>query len=126
MFTSVAQANEAVIERIRNARPHWLDVKPAGALIGALNQNKTLLHAGPPMRWQAMTGPMKGACIGACLFEGWAQDEKLPMRCWKAAKLPLFHAITLTPWGQWAALLRRTCRCWWWKISLKATAPIAT
>ena len=40
MFTSVAQANEAVIERIRNARPHWLDVKPAGALIGALNQNK--------------------------------------------------------------------------------------
>lgn len=37
MFTSVAQANEAVIERIRNARPHWLDVKPAGALIGALN-----------------------------------------------------------------------------------------
>lgn len=78
MFTSVAQANEAVIERIRNARPHWLDVKPAGALIGALNQNKTLLHAGPPMRWQAMTGPMKGACIGACLFEGWAQDENCP------------------------------------------------
>lgn len=22
-----------------------------------------------------MTGPMKGACVGACLFEGWAKDE---------------------------------------------------
>ena len=25
MFTSVAQANAAVIEQIRRARPHWLD-----------------------------------------------------------------------------------------------------
>lgn len=29
MFTSVAQANAAVIEQIRRARPHWLDVQPA-------------------------------------------------------------------------------------------------
>ena len=27
MFTSVAQANAAVIEQIRRARPHWLDVQ---------------------------------------------------------------------------------------------------
>lgn len=39
------------------------------------NEGKTLLHAGPPMCWQEMTGPMKGACVGACLFEGWAKDE---------------------------------------------------
>lgn len=52
MFTSVAQANAAVIEQIRRARPHWLDVKPASSLISVLNQGKTLLHAGPPMRWQ--------------------------------------------------------------------------
>jgi hypothetical protein len=126
MFTSVAQANDAVIERIRNARPHWLDVKPAGSLIGALNQNKTLLHAGPPMRWQEMTGPMKGACIGACLFEGWAQDEKTAHAMLESGEITFIPAITLTPWGRWAALLRRTCRCWWWKTSLKATAPIAT
>ncbi len=28
MFTSVAQANAAVIEQIRRARPHCLDVQP--------------------------------------------------------------------------------------------------
>ncbi len=33
MFTSVAQANAAVIEQIRRARPHWLDVQPASSLI---------------------------------------------------------------------------------------------
>ena len=51
MFTSVAQANAAVIEQIRRARPHWLDVQPASSLISELNKGKTLLHAGPPMRW---------------------------------------------------------------------------
>lgn len=50
MFTSVAQANAAVIEQIRRARPHWLDVQPAFSLISELNEGKTLLHAGPPMR----------------------------------------------------------------------------
>ncbi len=52
MFTSVAQANAAVIEQIRRARPHWLDVQPASSLISELNEGKTLLHAGPPIRWQ--------------------------------------------------------------------------
>ena len=59
----------------KRQRPHWLDVQPASSLISALNKGKTLLHAGPPMRWQERTGPMKGACVGACLFEGWAKDE---------------------------------------------------
>ncbi|HDS6369270.1 TPA: hypothetical protein QHU90_003255 [Escherichia coli] len=36
MFTSVAQANAAVIEQIRRARPHWLDVQPASSLISVL------------------------------------------------------------------------------------------
>lgn len=45
MFTSVAQANAAVIEQIRRARPHWLDVQPASSLISELNQGKTLLHS---------------------------------------------------------------------------------
>ncbi len=41
MFTSVAQANAAVIEQIRRARPHWLDVRPASSLISELNEGKT-------------------------------------------------------------------------------------
>ncbi len=40
MFTSVAQANAAVIEQIRRARPHWLDVQPASSLISELNKGQ--------------------------------------------------------------------------------------
>lgn len=53
MFTSVAQANDAVIERIRNARPHWLDVQPAGSLIEALNKNR---NAAPCRAADALAG----------------------------------------------------------------------
>lgn len=34
-----------------------------------------LLHAGPPIEWPRMSGPMKGAMIGAIMYEGWATDE---------------------------------------------------
>ncbi|CHD23202.1 Protein of uncharacterised function (DUF1116) [Salmonella enterica subsp. enterica serovar Typhi] len=98
----MAQANAAVIEQIRRARPHWLDVKPASSLISVLNQGKTLLHAGPPMRWQEMTGPMKGACIGACLFEGWAKDEMSALALLEQGKvnfIPCHHVNAVGPMG---------------------------
>nr|VUD32860.1 putative cytoplasmic protein [Raoultella sp. NCTC 9187] len=33
MYTSINEANDAVIARIKAARPHWLDVKPAASVI---------------------------------------------------------------------------------------------
>ncbi|STJ12831.1 putative cytoplasmic protein [Escherichia coli] len=102
MFTSVAQANAAVIEQIRRARPHWLDVQPASSLISELNEGKTLLHAGPPMCWQEMTGPMKGACVGACLFEGWAKDEAQALAMLDQGEvnfIPCHHVNAVGPMG---------------------------
>lgn len=76
MYKSIAAANEAVIEKIKAARPHWLGVIPAQDAVPTLKQGYKLLHAGPPIQWHEMTGPMQGACIGACLFEGWANSEQ--------------------------------------------------
>ena len=74
MYSDINQANAAVIEKIKAARPRWVDVKTAADCIPALREGKTLLHAGPPIEWADMTGPMQGAVLGACLFEGWARD----------------------------------------------------
>lgn len=74
MYETLNQANAAVITEIKRARPRLLDVKPAGECIPALNEGYTLLHAGPPIAWPDMTGPMQGAVLGACMFEGWAAD----------------------------------------------------
>ncbi|MBE0612495.1 MAG: DUF1116 domain-containing protein [Burkholderiales bacterium] len=74
MYETLNQANAAVIAEIKRARPRLLDVKPAKECIPALNEGYALLHAGPPIAWPDMTGPMQGAVLGACMFEGWAAD----------------------------------------------------
>ncbi|SDI60713.1 DUF1116 domain-containing protein [Natribacillus halophilus] len=77
---TIAEANETVISLIKDAQPFLIDVKPAKDVIAELN-TKALLHAGPPLAWNDMTHPMQGSCIGAVLFEGWAdaneQAEKM-------------------------------------------------
>jgi hypothetical protein len=37
---------------------------------------RTLLHAGAPIEWPRMCGPMRGAMIGAVLYEGWADTPE--------------------------------------------------
>lgn len=74
-YQTIDEANQAVIEKIVAANPVLLDVAPAKSVIKELNQGKVLLHAGPPIFWEHMPDPIKGSCIGAVLFEGWAEDE---------------------------------------------------
>jgi hypothetical protein len=63
------------MDRLLGARPMLLDVRPAGEVIDALHgPQRRLLHSGPPIDWPRMCGPMRGALIGAILFEGWAPD----------------------------------------------------
>jgi hypothetical protein len=71
--SAVMTANARALERLLAARPVLVDVRPAGEVIPAL-QERRLLHAGPPIAWQRMCGPMRGAIVGAMLFEGWAAD----------------------------------------------------
>ena len=46
-----------------------------------------LLHAGPPIEWPRMSGPMKGAVIGAIMYEGWATDEGEARRIAESGKI---------------------------------------
>src|SRR5712692_5221943 len=71
---AVDEANKVAAERMLAAHPVLVDVQPAHEVIPAL-QERRLLHAGPPIAWERMCGPMRGAVIGACLYERWAKDE---------------------------------------------------
>jgi hypothetical protein len=68
---TIATANARAVERILGAQPSLVDVRPAGEVVSGL-VDRMLLHSGPPIEWAAMCGPVQGAAIGACLFEGWA------------------------------------------------------
>lgn len=71
---TVDEANTVAVERMLAAHPVIVDARPAHEVIPALRE-RTLLHAGPPISWNRMCGPMRGAIIGACMYEGWAKDE---------------------------------------------------
>jgi hypothetical protein len=71
----IDQANAAAVERMMSARPMLTGLKTARDVIPGLKPN-LLLHAGPPIEWARMSGPLRGAVIGALLFEGLAKDEK--------------------------------------------------
>jgi hypothetical protein len=58
-----------------DARPMLTGVAAARHAIPGMQDN-LLLHAGPPIEWPRMSGPLRGALIGAMLFEGLAKNEK--------------------------------------------------
>ena len=70
----VAEANRTAIERMTAVRPRLVDVVPAAEAVGI--DRHQLLHAGPPISWDAASGPLRGAIVGACLYEGWADTPE--------------------------------------------------
>ncbi len=71
MTVDIAAANREAVDRLVRARPAWTAVRPAGEALGLTGRR--LLHAGPPIAWERMCGPMRGAVTAAILFEGWAR-----------------------------------------------------
>jgi hypothetical protein len=69
----VDSANAIAFERFLAAQPKLVDIAPArDAIAGMRDDRRLILHAGPPIAWQAMCGPMRGAILGAVVLEGWA------------------------------------------------------
>ncbi len=93
--------NQKVIQRFRDAQPFLVDVVPAKSVIPELN-GKVLLHAGPPIQYGEMTGPMQGSCVGAALFEGWAKDEeeaRALLASGEVTYIPCHHVHAVGPMG---------------------------
>jgi Protein of unknown function (DUF1116) len=70
-MADIAAANREALTRLCRARPAWTAVRPAREALGL--EGRTLLHAGPPVAWEQMCWPMRGAVTAAVLFEGWAR-----------------------------------------------------
>ena len=85
----IAKANAEGLRRMLAADPVLVDVQPAGKVISGLG-NLVVLHAGPPIEWARMCGPMRGAVAGAIVFEGWAADLGAATRL-AASGAVLFH-----------------------------------
>lgn len=100
-YQIIDEANQAVIDKMIAAAPFLVDVVPAKDKIPELKEH-VLLHAGPPIKYENMTDPMKGACIGAILFEEWANDEDAARELLENDKIefiPCHHVNAVGPMG---------------------------
>lgn len=71
----VDEANRKAVERILAAKPTLVGIKTAKEVIPGMT-DRTILHSGPPIEWNRMCGPTKGAVWGALIYEGLAKDQE--------------------------------------------------
>jgi len=69
----IEKANAEATQRMMEARPIATTMAKAIEVVPGIHENM-LLHAGPPITWERMSGPTRGAMIGALIFEGKAKD----------------------------------------------------
>lgn len=68
---NIEEANNKALERMRLSRPILVDIKCAKDILPKMKKN-SIFHAGPPIDWNRMCGPMRGAIVGTMIFEGFA------------------------------------------------------
>lgn len=84
----IEAANQQATQRIITARPLWEDIAlRADQVWPEMRKTRLLLHAGPPAAWDQMCGPMRGAMVGAVLYEGWAQAPEQAERMLAAGEI---------------------------------------
>jgi len=71
----IEAANAKAAERILRSKPTLIGVGRAGEVLPGMKPNM-VLHAGPPVSWERMCGPMRGAVIGGLLYEGLAATKE--------------------------------------------------
>ncbi|QBI55611.1 YlbE family protein [Streptomonospora litoralis] len=93
-----AAANAEATRRVLAVRPRLVDVRPAGEALGL--EPGSFLHAGPPVDWDGASGPLRGALMGAMVFEGLAdtpEDAEERLRRGAADLEPCHHRGAVGP-----------------------------
>ncbi|MBN2392427.1 MAG: DUF1116 domain-containing protein [Anaerolineae bacterium] len=92
-------ANAEAVKRIRSGRPLLVGMGVAKDVIPDLGE-RMILHAGPPITWERMCGPTRGAVMGAAVYEGWAEDYEQAAAMAAAGEFtfdPCHHHHTVGP-----------------------------
>jgi hypothetical protein len=72
---ALAQANARAAAKVLAAKPMLIGLEKALDAIPGMKKT-LILHAGPPIAWERMCGPMRGAIQGALVYEGLAKTPE--------------------------------------------------
>lgn len=71
----VEAANTEAVRRILAAKPTVVGIGIARDVVPGMAKD-LILHAGPPVSWDKMCGPLRGAVIGGLMYEGLAKTPE--------------------------------------------------
>lgn len=93
----VQAANAEAADRLATGGARWVGLRPAKDAIPGMVDD-LILHAGPPTDWAHMGGPMRGAVLGALVYEQRAASLA------EAERLVLSGAVRFAPCHEHAAV----------------------
>ncbi|OGK10971.1 MAG: hypothetical protein A2W80_07810 [Candidatus Riflebacteria bacterium GWC2_50_8] len=93
MHIDIQQANATAVNAIQAAQPVLKGIGTAIDVVPGMKKN-LILHAGPPITWEKMSGPLRGAVIGALIYEGLAKTPE------EAEKMAATDKIEYSPWHE--------------------------
>ena len=103
-YEGIDEKNREVIAKIVASQPVLKDNVRAKEVIPQFAENggKVILHAGPPVEYKDMPDPMQGSCVGAVMFEEWADTEQEARRMLENGEIkfiPCHHCNAVGPMG---------------------------
>jgi hypothetical protein len=93
----IAKANGKAVAKVLAARPVLIGLEKALDVIPGMKKG-LILHAGPPITWERMCGPMRGAVMGALVYEGLAKSPE------EAGQLAASGAVEFSPCHEHSAV----------------------
>ena len=103
-YEGIDEKNREVIAKIVASQPVLKDNVRAKEVIPEFSENggKVILHAGPPVDYKNMPDPMQGSCVGAVMFEEWADTEEEARKMLENGEIkfiPCHHCNAVGPMG---------------------------
>ena len=101
-YEGIDEKNREVAAKVVASQPVLKDNVRAKEVIPELREGKVLLHAGPPVEYKNMPDPMQGSCVGAVLFEEWADNEADARKMLENGEvkfIPCHHVNAVGPMG---------------------------
>lgn len=99
---NVDDKNNEVTAKIVAGQPVIKANVLAKEVIPELQEGKTILHAGPPIEYKNMPPTVQGSCIGAVLFEKWAENKEKAIELLESGEIrfiPCHHVNAVGPMG---------------------------
>ena len=94
---AIDKANEKAVAKILAAKPFLIGLEQAQDVVPGMKKD-LILHAGPPVTWERMCGPMRGAVMGALVYEGLAKTPE------EAAQMAAAGAVKFSPCHEHSAV----------------------